>query len=471
MSRRNVVEFLTAPARSGKSFRMVVRICDEILPNGEGIVYTNLPLYPEKIADHCALKHGLDRESVLARIHIIPREIEHAWKEAGMPIYDGTTGRKLGTNSFDGPWNYFADKELSGATIIIDEIHNFCGSIGTPKAISNNWQKWLGELGHNQAIFLCISQAPEKVHACIKQEAGASYVIRNTGLDRDPYFKIELYDWFELWSGLFGRPYRIFVFEQELQKSEGRRVKGQRKLTLMGPPYFDYYDSFNKPIASEQTANLNPFEHEYEKHLRKGALRGRLSLLRWFFVKNLQPLIGRGLMAVAMISVLIFLSTGGAGEISRMISDTVSGGVKKKSAANAEKPKEADATQAVIIEKETLENVTKDEKDKIERIRVVYEEELRKALTEKEKLSAEKEKLSTEAEQTKQELEKLTEEIERQSALVLITPDNMVLQGGYAYEIGEEIRNGKYKGRLVKDIDYRRREATLDDDSVLSLAP
>ncbi len=258
-SRRNVVSFYTAPARSGKTFRMVVRIVDEILPRTEGMIYTNLPLHVDRIAEYCADRHGMDPDEVRDRLQLIPREVEESWRDAGRPIYDAQ-GRRTGAHPLDGPWEYLAEKPLSGSTIIIDEIHNFCGSIGTPKPVSNKWQKWLGELGHNQAIFICISQAPEKVHACIKQEAQASYTIRNTGLDRDPYFHIEFYDWLELWSGLFGGEYRIFVFEQETQKIEGKKVRGERNLCLMGQPYFSLYDSFNKPIDGDHAANGLAFQ-------------------------------------------------------------------------------------------------------------------------------------------------------------------------------------------------------------------
>ncbi len=463
MSRRDVVAFFTAPARSGKSFRMVVRICDEILPHGEGMIYTNLPLYPERIAEYCEQKYGLDPDDVLRRLHIIPREVEQRWREAGKTIHDKVTGRKTGTHPLDGPWTYFEDKELAGATIIIDEIHNFCGSLGTPKPVSNQWQMWLGELGHNQAIFICISQAPEKVNACIKQEAQASYTIKNTGLDRDPYFRIEVYDWLDLWAGLFGRPYNVYVFEQEIKKNEGRRVRGQRKLTRMGPPYFDFYDSFAQPIAGEQTANLKAFEHEYERHLRKGPIRGRISLVLWFIFKNIQQLAMRGMMAAALIGVIVFMASGGAG----VIMESLSAGLVKKNPPKEEKKAEITPppppSQANITASESLKTATREEADKIEKIRAVYEEELRKTLTEKEALSAESAKAVM-------ELEILREEIERQSALVLITPDKIVFQGGYVYEAGEEIRQGKYKGRRIEAIDFRNREALLDDDSVLSLA-
>ena len=458
MSRRNVVTFLTAPARSGKSFRIVVRICDEILPLTTGNIYTNLPLYPEKIAQYCVEKHGMDYDTVLSRIHIIPRTVELDWRNAGKPIYD-EKGKKIGAHPFEGPWNYFNELPLSGSTIIIDEIHNFCGSIGTPKPIANNWHAWLGELGHNQAVFICISQSPSKVHTCIQHEAQASYTIRNTGLDRDPYFKIEVYDWLDLKCGLLGGSYRVFVFEQEAQRVEGRRQKGQRTLTLMGPPYFDFYDSFNKPIASDQTENVNPFEHEYEKHLRKGPIRGRISLIRWFVFKNFQALATRMLYTVLLGGVLLYLMTGGLGQITQYISAGMASSFKPKQKSESQESKPAENTKIESIASE-ITNPT--DKTKLETIRQVYEEELRKSLTEKEAAVTEKEKLDA-------EVEKLKEEIERHSILTLVTPETVVFKGGRSYEVGEEIATGKYQGRRLDKINYRVREAVLDDGTLLYL--
>ncbi len=446
-SRRNVVSFYTAPARSGKTFRMVVRICDELLPDTDGAIYTNLPLYVDKIAEYCEEKHGLDPDEVRERLHLIPREIEESWRDAGRPQYDDK-GKRLGASPLAGPWDYFADKPLSGATIIIDEIHNFCGNIGTPKPVSNKWQRWLGELGHNQAIFICISQAPEKVNSCIKQEAQASYTIRNTGLDRDPYFRIEFYDWFELYSGLFGAEYKIFVFEQELQKVEGRRVKGERVLYRMGQPYFSLYDSFNKPIDGGQSSDVSPFEHEYEKHLRKGLIRGRFSLIFWFLRKNFNSLSRAFTKILILLSVVVFLRYGGVS----YISETFMSGISGKNQAT-EKPS---APSLPEVPESVTKNSSEQEKSRLEQIRKTYEEELRKSLVEREKMSV--------------ELEKAMKEIGDLSSVSLMTPGAIVFKRGHEYAIGQEILSGDYKGRTLLDINYRRREAILDDGSVLHLS-
>ena len=459
MSKRAVVSFYTAPARSGKTYRLVVRICDELLPNGDGMIYTNLPLYVDEIAKYCAKKYGINEDDVKARLHIIPREIEATWRDAGRPIYDMQTGRKTGMHPLDGPWTYFAEHPLAGSTIIIDEIHNFCGSIGTPKPVSNEWQKWLGELGHNQAVFICISQAPEKVHACIKQEAQASYTIRNTGLDRDPYFKIELYDWLELWSGLFGNEYRIFVFEQEIQKKEGRRARGQRQLTLMGPPYFDFYDSFAKPISNEQTSNVATFEHEYEKHLRKGPLRGRMSLIRWFVIKNLQPLFSRLLIGVAVVAAMVYLLSGGAGDMMKKISGTISAAANKKTTQSDPPPNDAPADPPPRITRPRQRDTRADAQmspEFVQKMQKAYDDELKRLQLENRRMG--------------EELQAVQDELSRQSAVILITPESIVLQGGHVYGVGDEFVSGDWKGRKVSRIEYGRREAVLDDDSVLGLA-
>ena len=55
------------------------------------------------------------------------------------------------------------------------------------------------------------------------------------------------------------------------------------------------------------------------------------------------------------------------------------------------------------------------------------------------------------------------------TSVALITPTTIVFKRGHEYAIGQEILSGEYKGRRVTGINYRRREAILDDGSVLHL--
>lgn len=432
-SRRDVITFLTAPARSGKSFNEVRKICDEILPQENGMIYTNLPLKCEKIAEYCENKYGLDKEKTLARIHIIPRETELEWRRAGQPYYD-ETGRMAGKYDLTGPWDYFADKILPDSTIIIDEIHNFCGSIGTPKAISNQWQAWLGELGHSQAVFRCLSQAPEKVHNSIKQEAQASFTIMNTGLSKDPYFGIEIYDWLELYCGFLGGQYRVFVFEQETKKVEGRKVSGTRKMHLMGQPYFSFYDSFNAPIAHAQLTEAKPFENEYERQLKKGPIKGRIGLLGWFFRRHSYQLISRSFIGIGIATLIIL-----------MISGTLT---------------------------TYMMNIFTSMTPKAKTVHTSKKTPTSSPPTTKKELSPEEQKLKLLNDEIKGKTEKISElekEIEKASAITLMTENTITMRGGYTYNIGETIDTGTYKGRKIISLNWTRRSIKLDDENILNL--
>lgn len=411
-----------------------------------GMVYTNLPLNCEKIAAYCAEKHGLNYSDTFDRLHIIPREEEEKWRDAGTPVFD-KNGNKVGKNPFDGPWKYLEGKPLSRATIIIDEIHNFCGSIGTPKEIANCWQKWLGELGHNQAVFRCLSQAPEKVHNCIKQEAQAWYTIRNTGLDRDPYFKIEIYDWLELWGGLFGAEYKVFVFEQESKKTEGRRERGGRSMHRMGMPYFEFYNSFNAPIAHAQTGNVAKFEHEYERHIRKGFIVGRLSLAYWFYRKNWQQLTSRAIMTVGVLLLLVGFITGW---IPATLQQFMTAALTPKKAAQdkspaAEKSKKPAPTIVDTATPATPRAKTPDDKATVP--------------------PAKADALFTTVAPTG-DAKPLTPI--PKNPVTLMTPTSITLEQGQTYLVGQHIRSGEHAGRQITGIDWQTRSATLDDNTTIT---
>ena len=440
-SRRNIIIFLTAPARSGKSFNEVRRIVDVILPSERGVVYTNLPLYPDKIAEYCFDKYRLPMEETLSRLHVIPREIEEDWAKAGNEVFDPVSGEQIGSEPITGPWDYFAGLPLADSTIIIDEIHNFCG-VSTPRPVAALWQKWIGEVSHDQAVFRCLSQSSEKVNRVIKADAQACYTIRNTGLDHDPYFKIEIYDWMELGTGLFGLPYKVFVFEQETRKVEGNAIRGKREMFLMGQPYFSFYNSFNAPIGHKQTANVKQYEREYEKHLKKGPVRGRISLLLWFVNKYLMELLTRILLAAGIIILIINFANGNiTGGMMRTIKKITAGAtskaITKGTATDPEKP-EGKPADIPITDKEKL-------------------------LEQKITLLEEKTKLLTEAKTT------LEDRLKDKMKLMLISEDSFITKEGKTYKQGDTIDSGYYQGKTVAKIDYQKRRATLDSGDVFAL--
>lgn len=472
---RTVTAFSYAPARSGKSFLYVKRIVDEWLPQTKMAIWTNLPLRPELIGDYCAETHGMNREEVISRIHLIPAEVEKSWKFNERIYIDdlGDAGKNLKEHKnadsiagalvaamrpgargearpwvYDGPWVYFIDKQIGSSVIIIDEIHNFCG-ISTPAAARAAWQRWLGELGHNQAIFRCISQDEQKVAKEIRDEAGAKFEIRNTGMDKDPYFKIEIYDWLELGQAFLNLPYKVFVFEQEILKVEGKKTeKGARETYLMGEPYFSFYDSFNKPIEGAQAANVKPFETVWQRIQREtpGRIKPRMRLLAWFIGKNAKQLMASRFSLAFAIGILIFC--GIKFDLIGVAMKTVMPSRKDKTAAETPKPEAKKPTQKPAGQggqKLPSEPQMTEEEKKIQRLQADLDEQKKKADT-------------------------LESELRQREAISLITPESITLRNGMSYRVGETIEYGELKGKRVISINWQKREAKIGNDEKDSTA-
>ncbi len=472
---RTVTAFSYAPARSGKSFLYVKRIVDEWLPQTTRSIWTNLPLRPERIADYCVDKHGMSRDDVLSRIHLIPEDVEKSWKFNERIYIDdlGDAGKNLKEHKnadsiagaliasmrpgagerarpwvYDGPWVYFIDKSIGNSIIVIDEIHNFCG-ISTPAAARAAWQRWLGELGHNQAIFRCISQDEQKVAKEIRDEAGAKFEIRNTGMDKDPYFKIETYDWLEIGQAFFNLPYKVFVFEQEILKVEGKKTeRGTRETFLMGEPYFSFYDSFNKPIEGAQAANIKPFETEWQRIRREtpGRIKPRIRLLAWFVSKNAKQLLSSKFSLAFAIGILIFC--GIKFNLIGTAMAAVMPGHKEKIATEPQKQeqkKPAAKTAGQAGQKGAQEPQLTEEEKKILRLQTDLDEQKKKA-------------------------DALETELKQREAITLITPESITLRNGMSYRIGETIEYGELKGKQVFSINWQKREAKIGTDEKNSTA-
>ena len=151
MATRSIIQYTTGTPGTGKSFlRCPVFLINEFLPDSEGVHWSNFPiglvnedhLHPpayegetfiERIAAHVAGKTGRPAESYEKRMQLIPEEELKKWE----------TGES-------GPWEFFRDKDLSGAHIAIDECHNFIGRKHDKKH-REKWQAWLGDGGRRRS--------------------------------------------------------------------------------------------------------------------------------------------------------------------------------------------------------------------------------------------------------------------------------------------------------------------------------
>jgi hypothetical protein len=327
MNLSDVSAYMIAAARTGKSFFFTRWIVSYLLPETELTIYTNLPLNVNIIADHCVKKHGMDEGEVKSRLQIIPRETELHWKNRDVIMWDELTEEmqesftshnkrdRKGHDKyiFHGPWHYFFGKPLKKSIVIIDEIHNFCGC-DTPKPVTEAWRRFLGELGHEKGIFRCMTQDAQKLADCIKSESASIYRLENTSQNKDPLFKITVYDWQMLANAFLFIPFRQCVICQEEKKDplnpRAKKVEGVLSY-LMGEPYFSMYDSFNKPIEGSQKEEekAEPFETVWQELKRKhGNFKGRFMLVAWFVEKNAMQLLPRLALLIFALHVILNFS-------------------------------------------------------------------------------------------------------------------------------------------------------------------
>lgn len=282
MGARSVITLTTGPAGSGKTYVRCARfLVDEWLPERKGIHYSNFPVFREKVSAFVARKLNQAADELLDRVQIIPDSVLNTW-----------------LNGQSGPWDYFRDKNLEGCHIAIDECHNFCGA-KTNHKIRQQWQAWLGEIRHQGATVEFLSQSPEKVAREIHYEAGLRLSLVNSEDRRDPFLGILLGDWYELKAAFVTKQYETVVWEVERRNVDGKWVEQNKRVFTLDPIYFEFYDSFSRPVQGGEKASGQ--QREFQK-------RSKSALVWWFLKRNPWPILSR----VLMIGGFVYICTGGS---------------------------------------------------------------------------------------------------------------------------------------------------------------
>ncbi|QQE12321.1 hypothetical protein JD969_02270 [Planctomycetota bacterium] len=194
-----VIELTTGVPGAGKSYRRCAHylVNDWLKDKENRIHYSNFPVDIEAIAEYTS------RRDVDEHIKEIPEDVIETWLE----------GRS-------GPWEYFQDTDLACCHIALDEFDHFC-STNHKKEIRTQWAAWLKEIRHQGATVEFITQD----HQAVAKEVERKVAVRRSltvGADRrDPYFKIKMYDWYQLRSKLINRQVQT-VIETEYRKHDGR---------------------------------------------------------------------------------------------------------------------------------------------------------------------------------------------------------------------------------------------------------
>lgn len=239
MSSKSTITVTVGVSGSGKTYyRCAVFLVDEWLPNHEGLHISNFPVNIEN------LKRDFPNYDIDKRIELIPKDVLKEWRE-------GTSG----------PWDYFANRDLSGAHIAIDEIHNYCGK-ATSNAVKKKWLQFIGELRHQGATMEFLTQSEAKCAKEILNEAEIRYEIINGENKYMPILGYRMGDLYEFRAKLLGR-YLCPSFFVEYIQAKGKWTPLKEQIFYRLPKYFEYYDSYSAPEhgkASGNKAEKRPWE-------------------------------------------------------------------------------------------------------------------------------------------------------------------------------------------------------------------
>ena len=421
-----VTEFTTAPAGTGKSLIRCARfLADDFFIHTDMHLWTNYPINVPNMAQFVADHSPLTVEDVIARIHFIPAATLDEWRK--------------GKSS---PLTFFKEINLDGCRIAIDEIHNFIGT-ASPKQIAQEWKEFLGEIRHRGCEFEGISQSESKVNKVVRDEAGLKRRLFNDENKPDPFFFINMHDWYQLKAAFFTGLYVPTIWQQDYTEVHGKWAVTTVKTFTLDPQYFPLYDSYSAPHSggNKSEGKKHPFE-----------TKTKVQLILWFLVRNASALLFR----LGVFVFVIWLTFFGGGNFCikhfmGLLRSTTHTTVEASASTLEPAPlavAPADSASA------TLGKVLPS---------------LEEAHAQVEALKSDLAALKTVNTDLTVKNDVLTKEIARHSSVVMLGKDSITFKSGLSVQVGDLIPFGIYKGKTLKGINHAKRFAWLDDDSVLYL--
>lgn len=254
MPKLATVSTVTAPPGSGKSYSRLRWLMEVWLRHHKGVYWTNLALNVPAIAEHLAKKLKQEPDAIAARIRIIGPETEREWMR---DVEQGGSG----------PWDYFQGIDLDGARIVIDEAHHFCGPDASAEH-KTQWANFLKELRHRKgATCELLDQDTSGIAKEIHSVAETRKILTNCETDRDPFFKIQCADWYELRAAFDGE-YVASVREIEERKVGGKWKPVYHCKWKLDPFYFRFFDSYSAPKDGAGEGGAPEDQHWYQRMSR-----------------------------------------------------------------------------------------------------------------------------------------------------------------------------------------------------------
>jgi|GEM_PF-1378623 len=429
---RSVIEITTGCAGTGKTFRRCAHfLVDDFLVNESGVHYSNFPIKSKPIVRELLTrkkKVNKSRRQILEQLKVIPQKELDLWAD-----------------ELSGPWNYFKDRDLQDCHISIDEAHNFIG-VEHSKGHKAKWKSWLGELRHSGATIEFLTQNEMKLDMCVKRDAEIMRTLENQEKERDPFFSIEMFYWYELRASFLTGQYTVFIKEIDRKRETGNKwVDVEDRLFYRHPKYFKFYDSYNAPQESRKKGEAKKKEYQ---------TRSKIGLLWWFVSRNFNQLFVR----FAIVFFILYIMTGGASQIMGYVLSMFSGLTESVN----------NKTSLVV------DDVVADET-----VETFNSAALLPApkLPPKSAYSLPGKKIDDNNERAKQYVVNLQDSmvdlvsdnkalkklIVRESEIVLLTKTSFTLANGFTFLIGEKIDIGFLRGKTAKKIDWSRRMVVFED--------
>ena len=438
---QTTVIYTTGEPGSGKSYYRCMRfLIDDFLRNTSCKHVSNFPVRmepwekdgkPQQGFAAVAKAKGLNPDDVRERVLVFdPADVE-SWLNLNL-------GSK-GGGHVCGPWDQLDQVDISGFHIAIDEIHNFCGT-KSAKSVQARWAQWLGEIRHQGATVEFLTQSPKKVASCITEHAGLRHRLLKGEEREDFWFKIPLYDWYQLRAKFVGRWKTCFWQVTERNILDKWKTSDQKKFRL-DPEYFEGYDSHSAPISGATAGNERPREWQTMSWPR---------LLAWFVSRNDAKLLLRG----ALLALIPTLAIGGpwiAPVLFGIGPWWMSHVMSSKADPRRHQAIATEEVAAAIRETHAQPRVT----DANMAFRAS---------------ATPVQQAKTAAAATSAHVQ--TEPVIEGAAplrLSLITPETITLSDGATYAIGEHITSGDERAALVRRIDFEKRAVYLHDGRCVHL--
>lgn len=432
MAQRAVIQMTVGTPGSGKSYCRAARfLVDEYLPETDGRHISNFPVNRDEIADWMHDVHGVPLHETLERIEVIPPDVVRQWED-----------------EVSGPWEYFADRDLQGTHLALDEAHRML-SREHSKEYRKQWRNWLSEIRHQGCTVEFVTQSEQQLAVEVFRLAEMKLQLSNRSQEKLPIIGIRARYVQELVAAWITRQYRETIMEIEYVKAGSRWSENNRRTFIINPRYFDFYNSYSAPTGGGKAGKAA--QREFQK-------RGRIGVTWWAFKKNLVPLSWR--FGGVGLAAWIFFGGGISMFVQHMTTSLAYGAKGEPDPAEEAKavqytPPPGASPEDQKVLREHHERVTVDCCAQAEKLR----EQIAQINAERE---AEQEMLLEQLEHAEGELQKVYE-------ISLITEDEITFRNGYTYRLGELIDAGSYIGRTVESIDWRRRAATLDDGTIIRM--